>query len=255
MSFYNRIDSVMLERLLPGETGREQAGIYAHAFRLLDAVSMFGVLFAGLLLPIFSKMIKQKEQLGQMIKLSYSLIIVPAIIIAVACLMYNNEILDVLYVSDTDKSSKILGLLMAAFTGIATTYIFGTLLTANGSLKHLNIMAFSGMVINVILNLILIPAFQAVGAAYASLVTQLFTGAVQVVLAIYLFRLKTDYIFLLRLISFAAVVVIMGFLSRFMGNWFYGFITLILVSVLFAFVSKLYNLKDLYNIIRYDSND
>jgi O-antigen/teichoic acid export membrane protein len=58
MGFYNRIDAVMLERLLPENLGKEQAGIYAQAFRLLDAVSMFGVLVAGLLLPIFAKMLK-----------------------------------------------------------------------------------------------------------------------------------------------------------------------------------------------------
>ena len=36
MSFYNRIDSVMLERLLPKGTGTTQVAIYAKAFRLLD---------------------------------------------------------------------------------------------------------------------------------------------------------------------------------------------------------------------------
>ena len=49
MSFFNRVDSVMIERLLDG--GKEQAGIYAQSFRVLDALSQFAVLFAGLLLP------------------------------------------------------------------------------------------------------------------------------------------------------------------------------------------------------------
>ena len=38
MAFYNRIDSVMLERMLPD--GKEQAGIYAQAFRILEAASI-----------------------------------------------------------------------------------------------------------------------------------------------------------------------------------------------------------------------
>ncbi len=70
---------VLLERLIPDPFGKEQAGIYYQSFRLLDAVSAFGVLFAGLLLPIFAKMIKQKESVGQMLQLSYTLIIIPAI--------------------------------------------------------------------------------------------------------------------------------------------------------------------------------
>jgi len=251
MSFYNRIDSVMLERLLPDPIGKEQAGIYAHSFRLLDAVSMFGVLFAGLLLPIFSKMIKQKESIGQMVQLSYTLLIVPAIVIAISSIYYSGQIMDVLYTSNTESSSGILGILMIGFIGIATTYIFGTLLTANGSLKYLNIMAFSGMVLNVTLNLILIPRYQAFGSAYASLATQLFTAATQVILAFVIFKLKPNFKFIFQLLMFVGIVVVFGTVSKNIDNWFYGYLVMIFASVLFAFLLKLFNIKDLYRIIRY----
>lgn len=252
MSFYNRMDSVMLERLLPDPIGKEQAGIYAQAFRLLDAVSMFGVLFAGLLLPIFAKMIKQKEPVGQMVKLSFTLIIVPAIVIAISSIYYNREIMGVLYTTNTENSSGILGILMTGFIGIATTYIFGTLLTANGSLKQLNIMAFSGMVLNIVLNLILIPRLQAFGSAWASLATQLFTGATQLILAVVIFKLKPEIRYIIQLVLFVGVVAVLGTLSKQVGQWFYGYVFMIVASVLFAFVLRLFNLKDLYKIIRYE---
>jgi len=53
MTFYNRIDPVMIERLLPDKLGDEQAGIYASAYRLLDASNMIAYLFSVLLLPLF----------------------------------------------------------------------------------------------------------------------------------------------------------------------------------------------------------
>ncbi|HKL31572.1 MAG TPA: oligosaccharide flippase family protein [Tangfeifania sp.] len=252
MSLYNRIDSVMLERLLPGTTGEEQAGIYAQAFRLLDAVAMFGVLFAGLLLPIFSKMLKQHEPIGDMVKLSYSLLIVPAVVVAISSVYYDGEIMSLLYTSNTAFSSDILGILMIGFTGIATTYIFGTLLTANGSLKQLNIMAFSGMVLNVVLNLILIHRLQAYGSAYSSLVTQLFTGAVQVALAVYILRLKIEWMYIFKLLFFVGAVILFGWLSEFLSNWVYGYLLMIFVSIIFAFFLGLISIKDLYKIIRYE---
>ena len=252
MSFYNRIDSVMLERLLPHPLGKEQAGIYAQAFRLLDAVSMFGVLFAGLLLPMFSKMIKQKENVGQMVKLSYTLLIVPAIIIAISSIYYSAEIMGTLYHSNTEHSSALLGILMTGFIGIATTYIFGTLLTANGSLKHLNIMAFSGMMLNLVLNLVLIPRFQAFGSAYASLATQLFTGFLQLALALIIFKLKPEPKYIIQLLVFVAVVVLLGSLSKYISHWFTGYVLMLTASALFAIILKLFNLKDLYKIIRYE---
>ncbi len=252
MSLYNRVDSVMLERILEDSTGKEQAGIYAQAFRLLEAVSMFGVLFAGLLLPIFAKMIKMNEPVGQMVKLSYTLLIVPAIIIAISSIYYNYEIMDVLYHSNTAHSSEILGILMTGFVGIATTYIFGTLLTANGSIKQLNIMAFTAMVLNVVLNLFLIPRYQAFGSAYASLITQLFTAGVQVILVLVIFKLKPRINFALQLLMFIGIVAVLGTISKNFTNWFYGYLFMVIVSVLFAFLLKLFNLRDLYKIIFYE---
>ncbi len=251
ISFYNRVDSVMLERLLPDPLGKEQTGIYAQAFRLLDAVSNFGLLFAGLLLPIFSKMIKQKENVGQMLKLSYTLLIVPAIIVAISSIYYDAEIMQVMYRSSTEASSGILGILMLGFIGIATTYIFGTLLTANGSMKQLNIMAFSGMILNIVLNLILIPKMQAFGSAYASLITQLFTGATQLILVGLIFKLRPGTKYLIQLLIFVGAVVAIGTLSKQLDQWFLGYMAMVCGSVIFAVLLKLFNLKDLYKIIMY----
>jgi O-antigen/teichoic acid export membrane protein len=251
MSLYNRIDSVMLERLLPGTNGKEQAGIYAQAFRLLDAVSMFGVLISGLLLPIFSKMIKQREPVGEMVKLSFTLIIVPAVIIAVSSVYYDGEIMSLLYKSNTSYSADILGILMIGFTGIAVTYIFGTLLTANGSLKQLNLMAFSGMILNVALNLILIPRMQAYGSAYASLSTQLLTGAAQLILALFIFKLKPGITYIIQLIAFTGAVIVLAEITRHIGNWIYGYLIMIAGSVLFAVIIRLFNIRDMLKIILY----
>ena len=249
MAFYNRIDGVMLERLLPVPLGKQQAGIYAQAFRLLDAVSMFGVLVAGLLLPIFAKMIKQREPVAQMIKLSFTFLFVTAVVVAVSSIFYNREIMEVLYHSNTEHSSELLGILMTGFIGIATTYIFGTLLTANGSLKQLNWMAFAGMVINVSLNLYLIPRYQAFGSAYASLVTQFVTSGAQVVMAVLVFKLKPNYMFLFRLFAFVGATVTLAFISILFENWFYGYLFLIATSVFSAFLFGLFKIGELINTL------
>lgn len=249
MALYNRIDSVMLERLLDGTTGHEQAGIYAQAFRLLDAVSMFGALVAGLLLPIFSKMIKEREPIGDVVKLSFTLLMIPAIVIAVSSVYYDVEIMSLLYTSNTAFSADILGILMIGFVGIASTYIFGTLLTANGSMRQLNIMAFFGVLLNVGLNLILIPRMQAYGSAYASLTTQLFTGAAQLILALVIFKLKPQFSYVLRIFIFTVVVIALAELSQNFDYWVYGYMAMIAGSVLFALFIRLISIKDMLKII------
>ena len=59
MTAYTRIDGVMIERMLPD--GAFEAGVYVSAYRLLDASNMFAFLFAGLLLPMFAKIIKDVD--------------------------------------------------------------------------------------------------------------------------------------------------------------------------------------------------
>ncbi|NLA23541.1 MAG: oligosaccharide flippase family protein, partial [Bacteroidales bacterium] len=167
MAFYNRVDSIMIERILPD--GMAQAGIYAQAFRLLDAAAMIAYLFSVLLLPLFAKMISKKEPVGDIIKISSLLLLVPAILLATVSIFFNQELMDLMYVAHTKDSAILLSFLMTGFIGICGTYIFGSLLTANGSLKQLNIMAASGMALNIILNAILIPKFKAEGAAFTSM--------------------------------------------------------------------------------------
>jgi O-antigen/teichoic acid export membrane protein len=248
MSFYNRIDSVMLERLLPD--GKEQAGIYAHAFRLYDAVSMFGALFAGLLLPIFARMIKQKEDIGPMVQFSFLLLFVPAVIISLSSGFYDQEIMTLLKYSHMKLSASIFQILMVSFLGVATTYIFGTLLTANGSIRQLNIMAIAGMGINIGLNLVLIPHWQALGSAWASLATQLFTAFAQTVLAVVVFKMNINYGLIGKLLLFTGFVIVVGYFSLQIKTWYLGYTAMIAASLLFAFVTRLINLKALAEIIR-----
>jgi O-antigen/teichoic acid export membrane protein len=255
MSFYNRIDSVLIERLLPDNIGKEQAGIYAQAFRLLDAISMFGALFAGLLLPIFSKMLKNREDIGPMVKLAYTLLILPAIGIATLSMFYNEELMGLLYNSNTNYSSAIIGVLLTGNIGIATTYLFGTLLTANGSIRQLNIIAFFGMILNVSLNLFLIPRFMAHGAAYSSLVTQIATGTAQLILALYIFKLKPGSKYIIQLLTFAGGVLVFGLFSRAISNWVVGCFVMITLSVALSYFLKLLNISGLFKLLLYRNDE
>ena len=249
MSFYNRVDSVIIERLLPGQLGKEQAGIYAQAFRLLDAFAMFGALFAGLLLPIFSRMIKRKEAVGQMVQFSFLLIIVPAILVAVAANFYGPNIMQLLYLEHFDQSAPVFGILMVGFLGIVTTYIFGTLLTGNGNLRYLNLMAFAGMIINIVLNLVLVPKMMATGSAWASLSTQIFTALAQVVIARYVFRFKMNYLLILKLAGFVLFSILVAKFSLFLNNWIFGLSSLIAAGFGYAFASRLISVKGIFLII------
>jgi O-antigen/teichoic acid export membrane protein len=251
MAFYYRVDSVMLNRMLP--EGNVQAGIYAQGFRVLDAATMFAFLFAGLLLPIFSAMLKRKQKIDQMVGLSMMLLFVPVILLAVSSFFFRHELMDLLYHHDIDASSPVFGILILALIPIASSYIFGTLLTANGSLKALNIMSFGGMVLNIILNFILIPKYQALGSAIASIFTQTLIAVIQIFISYKIFGFRINYSLILRFISFFLLVIIVGYsISMTDLKWFYQFFITIIAGFIFASVIKLFTFKGLYQILKYD---
>ncbi|MFH1296744.1 MAG: oligosaccharide flippase family protein [Bacteroidota bacterium] len=263
MTFYNRLDPVMLEGILDGSVGNKQAGIYAHGYRLLDAAAMISFLFSVLLIPIFSKMIKQKESVEQMLKLSFTLIITVAVIVAVTSFFYSTEMMQLLYNADIAESAPVFQLLILGFVAISTTYIFGTLLTANGNLKELNIIAAISLAINLVVNLVLIPRLLAYGSAISSLSTQLFAAIAQVILVQWIFKFRINYRFLLNLFFFIGGVILLTWLSRQITitipglpahlAWLSNFTLSLIISFFLAVILRLLHFRSLIDILRRDS--
>lgn len=249
MSFYYRLDSVMIERLLPD--GRFQAGIYAKAYRLLEAFNMFGYLFAGLLLPIFSKMLKNKESVAQLVQTSFNLIFIPSAAVVLISVLYGYEIMDFLYDANLQESTELYSMLILSFVATALTYIYGTLLTANGSLKHLNIIALGGMLLNLTMNWLAIPQYGAWGAAVATLVTQVFVIVIQIVVSKKLLQMRYNFLFILK----HALLIVVGVLIAFYSKPFFEDFKVhsVVILILFgglAFLLGLIRRADIMKVMR-----
>lgn len=262
MSIYSRVDSVFIERLLPGEVGYRQSGIFAMGYRLLDAANQLAMLFGVLLLPIFSRMIKLKQPLAEMVKLPFSILITFAVIASIGSFFFRYEIMELLYSRQPDElteafdarieqAAQIFGIIMFGFLGTALMYIFSTLLTANGNLKQLNIIAALGIVINFSLNIILVPSLEATGAAIASLSTQLFTGVAYLLLVQRFFRFRVNVSFIIRISVFVTAVLLLNLgVKQFIENWMAGLMIMVIVSLFLSAMLKLLDLRSFAAIIR-----
>ncbi len=261
MAFYSRIDSIMLERLL--SDGAKHVGIYASAFRLLDAFNMMSYLFAVLLLPIFAKMIKLKQSVEALSRLSFTLIMIPALIITAGAFQYSNEIMELLYVQHIDESAveyairmeasaKVFSVLMLCFCATSSTYIFGTLMTANGNLKQLNIISVCGVVLNISINFWLIPFLQAYGSAIASMYTQFLVAALQIYFVKKIFNFRMNYLLIFKLLFFIIGVILISWFSSMLSyEWFINFLIMVISGVLLSFALRLINIRELAKIVKY----
>lgn len=244
MMFYFRIDSVLLERLLPDGIGARQSGIYASAFRLLDAFIMIPYLFSVLLLPMFSKMIRYKENVGQIISIALPILLLFSIGMVGLSLAFNQEIMMALYPAHAAESTAVFSFLMPGLIAFSVSYIFGTLLTANGSIRVLNLIAGASMVLNVTLNILLIPTMEAVGSAMASCLTLFLSALLQVWISAGRFNLVPPRKDLFRFFLFMAGMILILWLQHFIPlHWGYRFVisgtAILLHSFVIGFIKPL----------------
>jgi len=249
MTFYYRMDVVMLDYMLPD--GAKQAAIYAQPYRLMEAFNQIGVLFAGLLLPMFAFMIKKKEKVNELLQLAFSLLFIPAIVLAIIAYYFAFPIMDSMYVSNVEEAAKILPILMFCFVAISTTYIYGTLLTANGSLLILNKMAIAGLFLNLLLNYLLIPHYHGVGSALASLITQGLIVVFQMVIAKKIFSISLNFNYIIKLTVFVLLVIVISFVVKeYVLSLVVQLFAVVFVSFLFSLILKLVDVKKILNMLQ-----
>ena len=250
MSIYTRIDAVMLEQISP--RGFLENDIYAASYRLLDAFNMVGFLFAGLLLPIFSRMLKEGEPVSDLVRTSAQMLLAGAIALSVSIIFFREEIMQLLYVRATPYWAAVLVPLMLSYIAVCGNYIYGTLLTANGSLRRMNQLFVVGIVVNVVLNLVLIPRYGALGAGTATFITQSAVLIAQIVLAQRLVGLRRSWGMPLRLLALSVLVVLTayGLHDRSGEQWYWWFGASLLCAVGYALLLRLIDVRDLPAMLR-----
>ncbi len=244
MTIYTRIDNVMIERMLPN--GKMQSGIYAQAFRLLDALYMITVLFGSILLPLFAKLLKDKADITNVLQQSLTLLLVPLSALMIAVFLYSNNIIQLLYNEHVITTSNIFILLIIGFQGIAAGYIFGTLLTAAGKLKLLNIIASFAVLINVIANYIVIPKYGIIGAAFSSMATQIIVGIWQISSSLSIFKLKISKKILFKWSLFLIFLALSSILIYFfIKTWYISFVIILGIAFPIAWLFGVIEIKKL----------
>ena len=260
MTVYIRFDIVILEWMLPD--GLYHAGVYAASYRLLDAFNMVGYLFAGLLLPMFSKLLMAetaaaKGDILSLLRFSLQLIWAGTVTFAVACFFFQKEIMAVMYPLSVDETNVqyyglTMGFLILTLVPFSGGYIYSTLLTANNSLRKMNTFFFIAILVNVGLNALLIPPLKATGSAIAAFVTQTFVMAGMMWLAKRELNLSFRWRDAVKIVGFVVFTVLSNWLVCHFTDlkWVLKFAMCITSGALLAFVFRLVQLKSFIDMLK-----
>jgi O-antigen/teichoic acid export membrane protein len=232
MASYNKMDGVMLERLL--DNGDYQAGIYAASLRYMDAANMGAYLFAALLLPMFASVKDDFDQIRSLCDVGFRLMIVAISMVAITGIIYRTELMSI-YDAFDPQYNQLLIYHLLSFACVGISYIYGTLLTSTKKLKKMNYVLLIGLIVNLVLNLMLIPEFKAVGAARATLITQAVVMIGQVTLAANEFALKKDVKLIGKTVLFVVISILAasGSYVLFQKPWIFGaIISVMMIGIL-----------------------
>ncbi len=257
MTLYTRIDALLLLHF-SADNGQQEAAYYAQAYRLIDALYMFAMVFAGLLFPMFAKMLKENPQaIGALVSQASKLLLGSSLAFIVFSFSRGGGLIDQVYSNTSVDSGSILFLLSIAFFGMASNLIYGSLLTANGSLKVLNTISFVGFLVNISLNLILIPKVLnggAVIAAGVAALTQIIVALAQAIYCKRLFKLPLvdphfyRYPLLIIVLLFWFVIVDWTPIGYLYGNWV--LLIDILATIFLLFTFKFIDVKELISLVQ-----
>jgi O-antigen/teichoic acid export membrane protein len=163
---------------------------------------MLGFLFAGILLPMFARLISNKGNLNEIIVASANIIIPISLGLVAFSFIYSQEIMLLLYKDHSEVLTWIFRIVMASFPAYCIMYIYSTLLTANGNIKLLIAIAIAGSILSVGLNALLIIKYQALGAAITAFVVEWILALAYIFYCIRKFSLPIQLIWVLKFVLY-----------------------------------------------------
>jgi O-antigen/teichoic acid export membrane protein len=168
---YFKIDTVMLS-LMQGDA---VVGWYNAAYNIIDGLTaVVATSIANACYPTMSKYyITSKNELKNIFIQSFLILLISGFIISCIVTVYSEQFIHLFYGDKYSNSALSLKILVWAFFVICISNISSTLLYATNKQRIVTIGTGLGALINITLNLILIPRYSLLGAAFATLITEL----------------------------------------------------------------------------------
>ena len=187
---YMRIDQIMIKEMLEFS----ELGKYAVSVRVSESWYFIPMVITSVFFPLLinakkSGGVEYKLQLERM----FFVVLWIAVFAAIFVSYFSEEIIFNLFGKEFNGSQDVL--IIQAFVGIFVSmgYVNGKWIIIENYTKLEMIRSLIGLILNIILNLLLIPVYGINGAAIATLITMLFTSNI-----LFLFNRKTRDLFFLQ---------------------------------------------------------
>lgn len=196
-TIYFRIDMIML----PLWRSATEVGLYALAYRLIENMLFFPAMFGGLLLPHLSSSSATPSYLKTLLGETLKVILLGASLFTVILLILPEPIIQYIGGSQFMAAVPLVRILTLALLFMCFGNIFGFVLVAQGRNKTLLTLYICLVVFNVAANLIFIPRFGALAAAWITVITEAIATSTSGILVLSYIRPRIEYAWIIKWIG------------------------------------------------------
>jgi len=190
---YMRIDQIMLGQML----GDESVGIYSAAVRISEVWYFIPMIIVASVFPSIIAAKKQGEaQYYQRLQKLFNLIVMLSLSVAIPMTFLSNWVVTLLFGNAYQQSGSVLAIHIWAGIFVSLGVASGQWFLIEGLQRYSFYRTLLGAVVNVGLNLLMIPKFGVLGAAWATVISYAAAGLFSDVL-----QKKTRTIFKMKLRS------------------------------------------------------
>lgn len=235
----------------------KEVGLYNVALPTMKVISVVGIAFISILFPMSSELWakKRKDQIGKGLGMLYKYALILVFPLALLMFLFPEIILGILFGEEFKVAGNVLRILAIGYLINTLSGVNNATLSGIGKPEEVSKIMFSGIGMNLILNLVLIPVYGMVGAAISTTISFIFLFILSTL------KIKKYVFFTLPWKSFG-ILAISGILIasltylikslEFLGIWSKLILTAITgISVYLAFLlgTKTLTLKEIRNLI------
>jgi PST family polysaccharide transporter len=169
VGIYHRIDQVMLHKMVNDQV----LGNYVAAVRLTEFINLLPIAVMTSLFPILSQTAKDEDRFRHYLQLSFRALMAIAFGMCVVITLFSGPIVHLLYGVKFVAAGPLLAVLIWSEVPVFFGVVIANGLIAKNLQNYLPISTGIGALVNVLLNLYLIPRWGAMGSAWATNASEL----------------------------------------------------------------------------------
>lgn len=186
---YTRVDQVLVYEL----AGAVEAGLYGAVYRVLDRAQFVPLAVVTTLLPMLAAAhATDTERLHRLFTRASEYLWLAALPALGLTIVAPEPIVRLLFGNEFSDAAPALPILMGAFLAISFGHLAINMVIVLGLQRRLALYALTGLLVNVLLNLALIPPFGFLAAAWVTLVTEAMVVALALSAVLQRLRLRPE---------------------------------------------------------------